>query len=114
MRRSMLRRAERAPGAASIVARRRESGPGLDPLEQLDLLAFLQRHDGLFPWCREALALPHLAGLPAHVHDVDGSHVHLEDLLHRALYFDLVRRARNFKGVLAAVAQHRRLLRDDW
>src|SRR5437764_6383101 len=85
----------------------------LDLLEQLDLLIGLERDDGLLPVAAAAGPAPLPLDLAAHLHRLDGIHLHLEHRLDGAPDLDLVRRARHLEEVLLAqLAQQRAFFRD--
>src|SRR5262245_17301398 len=85
-----------------------------DLLEELDLLIGLQCHDGLLPVAATAdvAAAPLL--LAAHLHGLDGVHLHVEDSLDGALDLDLVRVTRHLEEVLVLrLTHHGALLGDE-
>src|SRR5450759_4764942 len=90
--------------------RRRE---GLPAFEELDLVARLERDDGLLPRRGHALGIADPARLARHVHGVDARHRHVEELLDGLGDLELAGRLGDLERV-AVVLDHRvGLLRHD-
>src|SRR4030042_3472148 len=85
--------------------------PILHALEQLDLVAGHQRHDGLLPARPQARSPAPAPLLTTHVHYVDRHHLDVEGLLHCLLDLCLVGRLVHLKGVLVLGSQISALLR---
>src|SRR5437867_8214950 len=83
------------------------------PLEQLDALPGLERHDRLFPGPGHAVGLSRATLLTGDVHHMDRGDVDLEQLLDGATDHDLICAFAHFEDVFAHLVEHRVLFTDD-
>src|SRR4051812_42282954 len=83
-------------------------------VKELDLVAWLERHDRLLPVAQLRVAPPHALVLAAHDHRVDVHDAHLEERLDRVLDLDLVRVLADLEDhLVVALPEAVALLRED-
>src|SRR5205085_9554272 len=101
--REVRRRGQAAPGAGRLVGFEHHR---LLPLEELDRVAFLQRHDRLLPVGPTAFGAADAAELAPHDMRLDVEHLHLEELLDGLFDLGLVGLEVDLEGELVLAVAH--------